>query len=139
MYLTKNVRAMFFCRRRIVFTDFHIWRGCGGRQYNVNVQICCGDEIRRQPRVQPACCGKWAYSKRAHKCVNGYVQKKRQQGQGQQSGSQNPECGRRPYDPDTKMCCRNIINPKPARQPRCCFGVSYSRATHMCRNRRVVR
>ena len=62
--------------------------GCGGKPYNVNVQICCGGDIKRKPRVQPACCEKTAYSKQTHKCVNGIVERKSQQSDGQDSGSE---------------------------------------------------
>ena len=61
--------------------------GCGGGQYNVNVQICCRGEINRKPRAQPNCCEKTAYSKQTHKCVNGNVVRKSQQSHGQGSGS----------------------------------------------------
>ncbi|KAI0218049.1 hypothetical protein LSAT2_030213 [Lamellibrachia satsuma] len=49
---------------------------CGGRPYNVNVQICCGGDIKRKPRVQPACCEKTAYSKQTHKRCNRNVERK---------------------------------------------------------------
>ena len=61
--------------------------GCSNRPYNVNVQICCGGDINRKPRVQPACCEKTAYSKQTHKCVNGNVEDKSQQSHGHGSGS----------------------------------------------------
>ncbi|KAI0213569.1 hypothetical protein LSAT2_001376 [Lamellibrachia satsuma] len=43
---------------------------CANRVYPSNAYICCIDQVQGKP-IDPACCGKLAYSKLSHKCVDG--------------------------------------------------------------------
>ncbi|XP_041090707.1 uncharacterized protein si:ch211-195m9.3 [Polyodon spathula] len=111
-------------------------RACGGKQYNINYQVCCEDGQVLPGSPDHQCCGDTTFDPSSHTCCHGYVS----------PGGGLSCCGQIAYSRTNASCCAGQLSMEYNEMvsqccgttayhntyDRCCGDETYNSITHAC-------